>query len=829
MNYQQQKINTIAVNENKQAIFPWKRYQSEMITNEDLAAQMNDYRAKGVAVICGTISGGLEVIDIDTKYETYPLWDAIKAKIPQPIYKKLHIVQTRSKGYHLYYRCEEIEGNQKLAQRLPTETEVINNPQIKSYCIIETRGEAGYVVAPPSNGYSIVQEGINVITIDERTELFEIMVSFNEIIIEIPIEAHNRPSSKEYGLSPFEDFNKRCDFVALMENNGWKKVRNGGDRVYFLRPGGTSEQSGNYHKGLGLFIVFSANTPFEVSKGYKPAAVYAILEHNGDFKAAARALLNLGYGEKKTLLPNNIQKKLSDKKQDGATKEDLVKLLVKEYDKDIDEAQKIVKDFEQSGGAVIETFWDRDKKNGELHINRYKLQVYLTKEGGFRLYFYNNQSTSYRLIRIKDGFVEDSSTEQVKKFIKEYVNTLPDEFDGGKNPQDLLEVIYRGANVFFSEGYFEFFERANIEFLQDTPHKAYFPFKNGIVEVTKDSILLKTYGELNKYVWRSQVIDRDIIVDPSVDINHIQYARFIELISGEDATKYNYAVSIIGYLLHQYKDPSRPFAVILAEENDNEEKGGGTGKGIFIKALSYIVNTIRVDGKNFKIDKNFAFQRVDIDTRIVAIEDTRKKVDFEGFYSIITEGITVEKKNKDELFIPYKDSPKIMFTTNYTIPQTGGHAKRRQRVLEFAPFFSDIHTPEDEFGNKLFDGWADDEWNRFFNFMFLSINDYLENGLINMPFSNNMAKKAVRNQFGDEFLEWFLEAITVTEWVSMDALHLDFLNTYGMDKKEYSRNRFSRAIKCGTQNLNVEHVEQKGAIERGKIAIKFKNDIKNSF
>jgi hypothetical protein len=63
----------------------------------------------------------------------------------------------------------------------------------------------------------------------------------------------------------------------------------------------------------------------------------------------------------------------------------------------------------------------------------------------------------------------------------------------------------------------------------------------------------------------------------------------------------------------------------------------------------------------------------------------------------------------------------------------------------------------------------------------------------------------------------------------MDALHLDFLNTYGMDKKEYSRNRFSRAIKCGTQNLNVEHVEQKGAIERGKIAIRFKNVIKNPF
>jgi len=42
-----------------------------------------------------------------------------------------------------------------------------------------------------------------------------------------------------------------------------------------------------------------------------------------------------------------------------------------------------------------------------------------------------------------------------------------------------------------------------------------------------------------------------------------------------------------------------------------------------------------------------------------------------------------------------------------------------------------------------------------------------------------------------------------------------------MDKKDYSRNKFSRAIKCGTKILNVAQKEQRGAIERNKIAIKF--------
>ena len=302
MNYLELGINTIAVNENKQAIFPWKVYQEEMIKEEELARQMADNRAKGVAIICGAVSGNLEVIDIDTKYETYNLWNAIKGAIPQELYCKLHIVKTRSNGKHLIYQCEAIEKNQKLAQRLPTLEESKNNPSIKSYCIIETRGEGGYVVAPPTSGYLVEQEGINVISLDEREVLFEIMRSFNEIFEEAIIEAHQRPSTKDYGVSPFDDYNRRGDVVELMGRNGWRVVKENSERIYFLRPGSEAEHSGSWNKGLGLFSVFSVNTPFIVQKGYKLAAVFAILECDGDFKLAARKLLDQGYGEKKNIL-----------------------------------------------------------------------------------------------------------------------------------------------------------------------------------------------------------------------------------------------------------------------------------------------------------------------------------------------------------------------------------------------------------------------------------------------------------------------------------------------------------------------------------------------
>jgi hypothetical protein len=815
-------VNVIAVNDKKQAIFPWKEYQSKAISKPELEKQLSDPRAKGIAVICGAVSGGLEVIDIDTKYETFPLWDQIKSKIPQDIFAKLHIVNTKSNGYHLYYKCEEIECNQKLAQREPIAEEKLQNPQIKTYCIIETRGEAGYVVAPPTEGYTIVQKGINIITIEERSTLFEVMRSFNEIIEEQIIEAHQRPSTKDYGVSPFEDYNRRGDISALLQSHGWTIVKENTERVYYLRPGSKAEHSGSYNKSLGLFSVFSVNTPFTTQKGYRPAIVYAILEHNADFKKAAKELLEQGYGEKKTSFGDKLERTLFNKKQNGATKDELVSFLVQSHRKQISEASEIVNDLENRWGEQICTFWDVSDQD-KLTINRYKLQVFLTTVGGFRLYFYDQNSTIYRLVRIKDGFVEESSTEQIKRFIKDYIDRLPDSFDGGITPQDLLEHVYRGASVLFSEAFFEFFDRANIDFLQDTKDLSYFPFKNGVVCISNDTIKLKTYGELNKYVWKTQVIDYHIYVDDgNIKLEEIEYYKFLNYISGEDNERLMYAITLIGYLLHTYKDPSRPFSVILAEETENEANGGGTGKGIFVKAIGYLCNLVRVDGKNFKVDKSFAFQRVDLDTRILAIEDTRRNVDFEGFYSIITEGITVEKKNKDELFIPYKDSPKVMFTTNYTIPNMGNHAKRRQKVFEFSPFFGSGKTPEDVFGHKLFEDWDKDEWNRFYNLMFNCVQIYLESGVLAVENSEKLHRKQVRVQFGEEFLEFLMAQKEEKDvWITMEFLYNEFLKMSSMDKKEYSMKRFSKAIDESCTILKIAYQSTRSKEHSNRKCVKF--------
>jgi hypothetical protein len=51
---------------------------------------------------------------------------------------RLVIVQTPKGGRHLYYRCATIAGNQKLAVSADRTV------------LIETRGEGGYAIIPPS-------------------------------------------------------------------------------------------------------------------------------------------------------------------------------------------------------------------------------------------------------------------------------------------------------------------------------------------------------------------------------------------------------------------------------------------------------------------------------------------------------------------------------------------------------------------------------------------------------------------------------------------------------------------------------------------------------
>lgn len=800
-------LSVIATDNNKRSIFSWKKYQAAQITEQELAEQLRHPKAAGLAIICGGVSGGLEVIDVDCKYALTPdYFDTLRAAIEKEIpalYGRLLIIRTRSNGYHIYYRCEVIEGNQKLAMRLPTNAEHKDNPQVKHVTLIETRGEGGYVIAPPTDGYVNVQgKAIPVISIDEREALLSVCRSFNDYFETPEKPATPSVGTATFGLSPFEDYNKRGDIVELLIKHGWTQVHDNGEKIIFKRPGNTeSKSSGDYNRRLGWFSVFTTNSIFTPNKAYQPYAVFAMLEAGGDYKRAARMLIEMGFGEKVAKFGDKLERELWKRKTDGVSVESLVNYIVQTEKKTDEEASDMLSQLEKKWGKTIATFWNVTPR-GVIEINRTRLGRFLCEEGGFYIYKYDSTSTIYKIVRCKEGFVEEASTQQMKQYIKKYIESLPDTFDGGITPDDLNEVILKGAGIYFSDAVFEFFNEIKPDFLRSTPQVNYFPFMNGVVCIDKKEVTLKSYGELGKTVWRSRVIPFNIQIDQDYDPELCEYYKFINCISG-DEEKLKYAMLIIGYLLHTYKDASRPYAVILAEETDNDKDGGGTGKGIFVKALSYLLRTVKLDGKNFKIDKTFALQRVSLDTQLISIEDCDKNLDFEKFNSQITEGSVVEKKNKDELFIDYKDSPKFVFSTNYMLNLKGNHGKRRSRVFEFTPFFSPSYTPVDYFGKLLFDDWEEDEWNRFYNFMFLCVSLYLQHGISQPPASQKLRKKQIKVNFTEEFLDYFLN-IAPDQWHGFTPEYKNFLTVNDWEKKEYSSKRFKKALVDSSELLGIK-------------------------
>lgn len=278
---------------------------------------------EAVGLVCGALSGGVEVIDVDCKYDlTGKLFDQYKRLIndaDETLLQKMVVQKTKGGGYHLIYRCSVIAGNVKLAQRPTTDEEKkatyaaeIAKGETKQVAekraandkvrvLLETRGEGGYIVCFPSKGYEIIFGdfySISQITPDQRETLHNIARQFNQLMEDF---RPTRIDSKQYGkgVSPFEDYNNRGDVISLLEKNGWKIITRKGTKTIFLRPGQTTSQSsGNFDHDKNWFSVFTTSSEFEPMKAYQPYAVYAVLECNKDFTEAAKKLYDEGFGDR---------------------------------------------------------------------------------------------------------------------------------------------------------------------------------------------------------------------------------------------------------------------------------------------------------------------------------------------------------------------------------------------------------------------------------------------------------------------------------------------------------------------------------------------------
>jgi len=287
--------------EKRPAVGRWRQYQQRQPTQAELSAWLAN-GPDALCVLCGTAPKRIEMIDFDAGGELFEAW---RERVDPELFARLFVERTPSGGYHVAYGNNgAICGNLKLAQRRA------GNGKIET--LIETRGEGGLFLCTPTSGYELVQGDLTdlpMLTVAERDRLLQAAWDLNEYLPPVvdgpamPTGPTRGPVSRPVGGGtanrPGDDFNARGNVGELLAEHGWVRIKAaapGADgNEYWRRPGKNSGTSATLKNGV--FYVFSSNAaPFEPNRGYSPFAVYALLNHGGDFEQAARSLGQLGFG-----------------------------------------------------------------------------------------------------------------------------------------------------------------------------------------------------------------------------------------------------------------------------------------------------------------------------------------------------------------------------------------------------------------------------------------------------------------------------------------------------------------------------------------------------
>jgi hypothetical protein len=447
-------------------------------------------------------------------------------------------------------------------------------------------------------------------------------------------------------------------------------------------------------------------------------------------------------------------------------------------------------------------FWELDEK-GRVRIVRTKFKKFLEREGFFKI----KKDKQYLFVRSEQNIVEEFDPIFVKDYVLNHLHNIAIEEFEGTNRAEVIDALIKGAGQYFVTTFFEFLITKEIEFQRDSKEIAFLFFKNGFVRVTKDEAIIYEYRQLDKYIWKRQIIDGEF--NPSTA--HTDFEDFQFNICSKDPERFRALKTAMGYLAHNYKDPNQAKAIIFIDEKLSEGAFGRSGKGLVIKGIGKIRSIVTEDGRNFDVGKNFAFQRVSADTNIISIEDMKERFPFDKLFSILTEGITIEKKNKDEMYIPFAESPKVVISTNYSIKGVDDSTVDRQFLIEFSDHYNKQNRPIDEFGKLFFEGWTKEEWNAFYNYMIKCLQLYLANGLMAYKYAN-LERKRLIDETCNEFAE-FSETLVFNFPYNKKDLFEQFIAEYP-ELEKLNQAKFTRWLKIFARIKAVEVVESKSGATR---------------
>lgn len=464
---------------------------------------------------------------------------------------------------------------------------------------------------------------------------------------------------------------------------------------------------------------------------------------------------------------------------------------------------------------TVPFFEEKLNKEGQLviTINNESLIVFWETLGYKKVIDVNN---NYKLVLVRRGSIVKEIKEHVlRNEIREYTKQINKRSVWAK----FLERDYVVKKLFESFNTIEMNRNAGNE------TTGYLYFQNVILKVTSDKIDFIDYENFEGYVWEEEIIKRDFVL---IEKSDCVFGDFIKIIASKDIERLKSIISIIGYLIHSFKNPTCAKAIILMDsEIDVEfnEANGGTGKSLIGEAVGKIVPNLFIDGKTIKSHDKFRLSALNSHHRIIFFDDVRKEFDFESLYPIITGDLHIEKKYKNAIVVSRTETPKVLITSNYVVKGGGGNAEKRRKLeYEVSTYFKNVSTPKEVFGHQFFDDWDEEEWTKFDNFMVSALQYYLRKGLIE-PISINIDFNRLKLETSIDFIDFMDNLISTPEQyqkpaspqvlvIDKNKLFSDFLKSNPNTAERITPITIKKWIDkyCNYYNIETNHYKSNGSV-----------------
>lgn len=291
----------------------WEHWQTARPDRDTVEAWFRD-GYPGIGVICGAVSGNLEMFEFEGKAVAEGMYSRFLEQLEEAGLASLWLEitlgwseETPSGGLHFYYRVKgETPGTTKLATRPVDDGTGLR----KLETLIETKGEGGFSVIAPSHG-SVHKAGpyvrsaggpstVVTITPEQRARLFEFAGTFHVSPVQSDAVAPVRPVRPKLAddgwISKVEQKLAEVPWGTVLGWYGWTYVHTVQHEDYWRHPDSTNEYSATTNANhTDTLIVFSPTPGLAYYTGIGKAPshnrldVIAHYEHNGDRVAAAYA------------------------------------------------------------------------------------------------------------------------------------------------------------------------------------------------------------------------------------------------------------------------------------------------------------------------------------------------------------------------------------------------------------------------------------------------------------------------------------------------------------------------------------------------------------